>query len=302
MPPQRPDETDEAPIQGIAVSGEELFVVLQILKARAIPGYDTSWAYAEADADSDTEADITPAAADRLRDATNALMARGYVTLRQPTGATTNATTNATTAPPLEITLPAPVVALVGACAFSEYTVRVAGVADGVLQVFYLHEFGALGALHSTPTPDIHLFLPIAGRSGVVETILLLTGIGAANGAPADVAAALPGRVSFAAMDAALVAAQRGGVSAALAALFATPLPETTRQALAHAASQVTRFGQLSIGRRDPAGAERQADSFFLTTATQALFLLPSVEDASVGALYVTTTAQVRDWVIASLP
>lgn len=295
MAPQGPDEADDAPIQGIALSGEELFVVLQILKARALPGYDTSWAYAEAEVGA--EADITPTAADRLRDATNALIARGYVSLRQAAGGATGAAG----APSLTITLPAPVVALVGACAFSEYTVRVAGVADGVFQVFYLHEFGALGALHSTPTPDIHLFLPIAGRGGVVETITLLTGIGAANGAPAGVATALPGRVSFAAMDAALVAAQRGGVSAALAALFATPLPETTRQALAHAAAQVTRFGQLSIGRRDPTGAERQADSFFLTTATQALFLLPSVEDASVGALYVTTAAQVRDWVIASL-
>jgi hypothetical protein len=149
---------------------------------RNLPGYDTSWLAPDA-----TTGRVSPTAQSALAAATNALLARGYVALLpadndQPTlppGAASatqaQAERPATSQASATLGVPAPVLALVGACAFSPFTLVLAlRSATGPVVVF-AHAYQGLGVLHA-PTPvGLHQFVAVGSPANLradVETAL----------------------------------------------------------------------------------------------------------------------------------
>lgn len=269
-------------IVGVTLSRDELYVVLRLIKARNIPGFDVSWAHV------DVHGASTPETAAALRAAMDALVARGYVQLLPPSAPGAE--------PRLE--LPSPVVALVGACAFSSFTVRFVGIDEGVLQQFYFHQFGALGALHSTPQPGIHLFMPLDGRQGLLTAITTMVGV---EGTPA-IGDQL-GRIPLAALRTGVRAARDRDTEGMRRALSEAAMSDASaRQGLVDALTRKPIWGELSIGIRNVNGAVVERDIFTVASTGVAFMFAPQPEDPATLGIYAANADRVRDWVGAQLP
>jgi hypothetical protein len=269
-------------VEGVALSREELYAILRLIKAPSLPGFDTSWARMGADGEPTTET------REALRMGTDALIARGYLTLAPPP--------HPNEEPHLEV--PAPVVALVGACAFSDFSVRFAGVADGVFQQFYIHQLAALGALHTTPQPGVHLFMPLAGRKGLLTAIATLVGV--------DVAVASGGQLGVIALDAmrqAVNVARTGdGEGVRRALRQAAVNSEGTLRGLEDALARNPVWGELSVAVRGEHGAVIERDIFTLAAPGASFMFSPQPEDPGQLGIFMGAVNRITDWVAAQLP
>lgn len=272
-------------IAGVTLSREELYAVLRLIKARAMPGFDTSWARTDANGEPVGEAlEVARAGAD-------ALIARGYLTVTPPTAADAR----------LHLETPAPVVALVGACAFSPFVVRVAGFAGGVYQEFFIGQLGALGVLHSTPMPNVHLFMPLKGRAGILKAVVTLLGV--------DGAQASGGQLGVASLDGIKRAfrAEQGrdaeGMRLAVRlALGSQTAREGVAQGIEESLAHDPIWTQLTVGTHNASGATIERNLFTLAGAGSAWLFSPLPEDPSQLGVYMASADRVSDWVNAQLP
>ena len=238
---------DPSRVEGIALSGEELFVILRLLRTRAIPGFDTSWAYA-------ADGTLTERGRDCVAPAISALVARGYLRVNPQTPKPEK------TGDETGVVVSAPVVALVGVCARSAVTVRALSQAPGMLGEFFLHVWEGLGAYHTSTGDGVHTFVPLDGRAGVIQAGLALSGL-PSGAAPAPTETWRPAAMAKDALERAAQAAARGDAAGAHAALAATPLEPAMRAGLARALLTHTHLSEITVATQgaDGAVAERVA-------------------------------------------
>jgi hypothetical protein len=140
----------------VVLSREELTVILRLLKAPGMIGYDQSWLNAAPDGS-------LPADTRRILEvAANALIARGFL-------ATTG---DIPSEQYFEVTMPASLIAMVAACAFGEYSVSLTVRTLQKNYQAYLHELQGMGVIHTEPQPAIHQFDAVNGREGIRQVIM----------------------------------------------------------------------------------------------------------------------------------
>ncbi len=151
----------------VVLSREELAVVLRLLGAPGIAGFEQTWL--KAAPDGSLPADVRHT----LEIATNGLIARGFVTAQDniygtgPSGPARD----------LQLTMPAPLIALVAACAYGNFSVLLAvRDARGRRQAF-LHELQGLGVIHTAPQAGLHQFDALNGRTGVLQMVVTILGV-----------------------------------------------------------------------------------------------------------------------------
>lgn len=264
----------------ISLSREELYVVLRLLKATQLPGYDLSWLNA---APGGTVPDDVRNA---LEVATNALIARGYLTPQEPTAAE-----------PLKVNMPSPVIALVGTCAFGVESILLSLHTGDGPRLIYLHELGELGVVHTMPVPDIHQFEAIEGRAGILHVIEEMLDL------RSQTAITLPAGKAFAvdvqaARDTALV----GKLEEAVKLLVQGGLPTVTAEALSRAMKESTALGAIIIGKRDASGQPQEVTLALVISPTLCFALADA--DVHPAAFHVQpTSAEVlKQWIASSLP
>jgi hypothetical protein len=203
----------------IALNREELYVVMHLLKAEQLPGFALDWL--QITKDGNIPGDIRRT----LEVATNDLVARGYIgPVKRPVGME-----------PVVLDMPSPVVALVGACAFSEYTgvLSLRRTPDGP-RVIYLHGLRELGVIHSMPYPDVHQFEAVEERR-MIEALEELLQLHAQPACELASGAALAADVEQARdlaaggnVDEAAAILARGGLSVETAQAFARGLQKAS--------------------------------------------------------------------------
>lgn len=275
-------------IAGVAFSREELYVILRLLKAQALPGFDTTWAQTGANASGQPAAELVAVA----QAGANALIARGYVTI----------TPAAPGGEPVA-GVAAPALALVGASAFSAYTLRIAGLAGGEYREFYLSQLGALGALHWTPSLNIHVFMPLAGRAGVLKAAVSLVGMDGAAVASGAQLGAIPLDALRVALEAARVG-NAGGVQGALSqTMMSAP---GAREGIEHALLRDPVFTQVTVGARNATGATTERSVFTLgssaSSSASSFLLSPAPENPALLAMYAGDARRFTEWLVAQLP
>lgn len=214
----------------LSLSREELYVVMRLLKARQIPGFDTAWLNADADGHmpEDVQRMLEVAAYD--------LIARSYLSKIQLPEADE----------PLRLTMPSPLIALVGACAFNEFTMFLSlqRTPNGP-RMLYLHGLHTLGVVHTMPLSNVHQFEAISNRNGIVNVIdevLLL--------ADQPVSELHGGTVSAADVELARDAAIAGDIEQAAALLLHDELPTETAYMLAGAMNDASVMGAIIADKR----------------------------------------------------
>jgi len=264
----------------ISLSREELYVVMRLLKATQLPGFDLSWLNAAADGT--VPDDVRHA----LEVATNALVARGYLTPQEPTAEE-----------PLKVNMPSPVIALVGTCAFGIDSILLSlHTADGP-RLMYLHELRELAVAHTMPVPDIHQFEAIEGRAGMLHVIEEMLDL------RSQTATTLPaGKVPAVDVQAARDAALAGKMEEAVELLVRGGLPAITAEALCRAMKESTALGAISIGKRD-AGGQPQDVTLALVISPTLCFALADA-DVHPAAFHVqpTSAEALKQWIASSLP
>lgn len=241
----------------LSLSREELYVVMRLLKARQIPGFDTSWLHTDSDGHMPEDGQRT------LEVAANDLIARGYLSKIQPPEADK----------PLRLTMPSPLIALVGACAFNEFTMFLSlqRTPNGP-HMLYLHGLHTLGVVHTMPLPNVHQFEAVSNRNGIVNVIdevLLL--------ADQPLPELYNGTVSAANIELARDAATAGDSEQAATLLLRDELPTETAYALAGAMKDASVIGAIIADRRIADNQiARMACAVVITPAR--CFLLASIE------------------------
>lgn len=214
--------------QGITItlSREELYVVMRLLKATQLPGFGLEWLHSAADGR--LPGDIRR----MLEVAANDLIARGYLS---PVKQQENPEL-------LVLEMPAPIIALVGSCAFSEYTMALSlrHTSNGS-RVFYLHKLHELWVVHSVPYPNMHQFEAVDRWriSNVVDELLQLH-----SQSPSMLAS---GTVPATRIELARDLASSGKVEEATDILVCNDLPFETAQALAHALQEASTVGTIML-------------------------------------------------------
>ena len=214
----------------LSLSREELYVVMRLLKARQIPGFDTSWLHTDTDEHMPKDVRLS------LEVAANDLIARGYLSkIQLPTDAE-----------PLQLTMPSPLIALVGACAFSEFTMFLSlqRTPDGP-RMLYLHGLRALGVVHTMPLPNVHQFEAVPNRNGIVDIIDEVLHL-ADQPAPE----LRGGTISSANVEPARDAATAGDVEQAATLLQRDGLPAETAYTLAAAMKDASVMGAIISSKR----------------------------------------------------
>lgn len=270
MPSTLPVTPAEAPVC-ITFSGDEVYVLLRLLRGKVMPGL--SLAAFELDANG-----IPSEAARRvLAAATNSLIARGVIEPEGLSKVQSPALQANGVTPNLLFKLPADAVALVGACAFGEYTLRLTMLSSAGVVNIYLHELRHVGVLHTTPLPDIHKFTALRGRQGVLQEVSKLLGLAA----QADVAVA-PFSVREAALYAARDAAIAGRREDATGLLLGAGAPAPSAAELADAMVYARGLGAAAVGFRTPEGTPHERQ-FAFVIGQRTCFVMtprPSMPDA----------------------
>ena len=193
--------------------------------------------------------------------------------------------------------MPSPVIALIGACAFGEYsTLLLLHTRNGPCRV-YLHELGELAVMHTMPVQDVHRFDALDGRAGVLR---VMDGLLSLN---AQTPAAIPaGKVLTVDAQAARDAARAGRVDEAIGLLARGGLPPTTAWNLGRAMKEATALGAISIVKRSADGQLSRATLAVVITPTSCFAL--SDEDTRPATFHVRPTSAdaLREWITSSLP
>lgn len=233
-----------------ALSHWELLALLKLLRISAIPGQDDDGVVPRSTG-------VAPEKlADRVRVAAEDLEARGFATVSRTSGDSSGAS-NAPT-----VVIATPVLALLGVCASSRYSIRIMTTVKGQRVESYLHEWMGLGAVHTIEPGDAsHLFLPVAGRQGILDAVEALTD--AESGARASVDAL--GVMSVSRFRETLAAAAREGVSGASRILSAPSseraLDVSLQRRLAETLGGAERFDEIDVGVTETNTTVKQASA-----------------------------------------
>lgn len=264
----------------ISLSREELYVVMRLLKATQLPGFDLSWLNAAADG---TVPDDVHHA---LEVATNALIARGYLTPQEPSAAES-----------LKVNMPSPVIALVGTCAFGVDTILLSLHTGNGLQLMYLHELGELGVVHTMPVPDIHQFEAIEGHAGILHVVEEMLDLSSQTATTLPAGKALAVDVQ-AARDAALA----GKMEEAVELLVQGGLPVVTAEALSRAMKESTALGAIIIGKHDAAGQPQEVTLALVISPTLCFALADAGLHPAAFHVQPTSAEALKRWIASSLP
>lgn len=265
----------------ISLSREELYIVMRLIRARRIPGFDLTWLNLTPEGLPTEETRMA------LEAATNALVARGYL-----------GEGHAAKDDQLALSLPSPVVALVGTCAFGEYSIALPVRTSGEPRLLYLHELQGLGVIHSMPIPGIHRFEAVEGREGilhVLDTVLALD---------AQIAGiALPdGHVTAVALQAARDAAFTGNIDDAVQLLVKGGLPLATARELGSAMKNPESIGAIIIASREVTGEQQEGALAVVVTAAYCFQLTNEGTSSQVFRVRSVSAIELRQWVLACLP
>lgn len=263
MQPTMPITPPEAAVS-ITLSGDEVYVLLRLLHGKTMPDLDLSPFQLDANG-------IPSEAARRiLAGATNSLIARGVIEQEVLSRARSDAPQVNGATPGLVFKLPADAVALVGACAFGEYTLRLTLLSSAGMVNVYLHELRHVGVVHTTPVADIHKFTGLRGRQGVLRAVGKLLGLDAQ---PA--AAVAPFSVRATALYAARDAAIAGRREDAVALLLEAGAPTPSATELAGAMADPCGLGAAGIGFHTPDGTPRERQFAFVIGKRTCFLLTP---------------------------
>jgi len=266
----------------IALSREELFIVMRLLKAKVMPGFDLSWLKIT---DDGTAPDDVMSS---LEAATNALIARGYLT---PDASAIASVT--------KMDIPSPIIALVGACAFGIDSILLSLHKPDGTKLIYLHELRELGVVHTMPLPDIHQFEAVDGRTGILRVI------DATLGLHKQTSLVLPaGKALVVDVQAARDAALAGRVDEAEGLLLRGGLPTVTAQVLSRAMKAATALGAISIIKRNEDG-EPQATTLALVITPTMCFTLADDAPATHPATFLVqpvSAEALQRWITDTLP
>lgn len=149
----------------VALSKEELYVIMRLLHIDAIPQFALDWLQTRPG--EVNQLDETTVRA--LDAATTALVARGYV--RVAAEATTDGKSSN------QVNMPASVIALVAACAKSQITVVVNGLCAGRSIQASFHWTETFGVAHTVQPYGVHLFEAIQTKESLCEAVLTSMGI-----------------------------------------------------------------------------------------------------------------------------
>jgi hypothetical protein len=272
-----------APRLSVTLSRDELAFVLRALRIPGIPGFDTTWA------GGDLTGELSESARASVRAGGAALAARGYLAAKPRPGDSRR---------PVELDLPAPVIAFTGSCALSDYTVVLSLVTPAGRSDAYLHECQGLGIVHWMPTRDVHGFQALDGRAGVLRALERALGLGQ------QVRAGCPvGVVAFAAVQAARDACVAGRRGEAPGILTGVGLAPATAHALAAALADAAALGALAVlahGESDVMAA-RRAVAFACGREHCFALELPR-PGAQEYAVTPVSADELRRWLAASVP
>jgi hypothetical protein len=265
--------TADTPVS-VALSMEEVYILLRLLHARSIPGLDLT------PFELDARGIPSEPARRALAAATNGLIARGVLEPEFP--ARTDASKGGTSeeAAPRKLEAPAEVIALLGACAFGSYTLRIVTLSRAREVNVYLHELQRVGVAHTIPVAGIHLFTGLRGREGVLHEVRALLGL-REQSAVGGAALTIPEPALFAARDAALIG--RNAVSSQL--LQGAGVPRPIASAFAGAMSDGQSLGAATLAWRAGNGTERERQ-FAFVVGQSTCYLLTQTE-ASAGLYHV---------------
>lgn len=257
-----PSDTSSHEPLCITLGMEEVYVLLRLLQGESMPGLDL--APFELDARGIPSESVRHA----LAAATNSLVAHGIAKPVDMARADTKPTNMHER--PWKLELPSEVVALLGACAFGSYTLRLTLLTSTGATDTYLHELQHVGVAHTVPVPGVHKFTGLRGREGVLEYVQRLLQLGeqqAASNSPFIV----PTVTLYAVRDAALAGdnteavrlLQNAGVSTSVAAEFAS--------AMSHART----LGSAVFAARPADGAQREQQFAFVAGTTTCFIMTP---------------------------
>lgn len=265
----------------ISLSREELYVVMHLIKATRLPGFDLAWLEIMPDGK------LSDEARRMLEVATNALIARGYLAQVK----------EATDTRSIALGMPSPVVALVGACAFADYSILLAIRTHKGHQQAYVHELSGMGAIHTMPLPNIHQFEAVEDRAvmlTILENILSL------HTQPEP--SLLDGKVFTVNVQAARDAAIAGQADEAVGLLARGGLPIETAQALGKAMQESVVQGAITIASRDAKGQHHEATIAIVITPEICFMLTDIGSHPATFHVRPLSAKDLRQWIVSKLP
>lgn len=264
---------------GLALSREELYVIMRLLNASELPGFDLSWL---------TIAPVGTVTNDTrrvLEAATNALIARGYLA---PGGLEIT--------PPVKVVLPAPVISLVGTCAFGRrWIILSASKSAGPVEV-HIHQLKALTVARTEPLPGIHRFEVISGQDALLRLVNDALSLQAQT---APVPGIPNGRVRAEAVARAPLV-ENGKAEEAAALLIHGGLPAHTARALAQAMKDAVSIGGICIVSRS-ANQQTQSTVLRVVTTARHCFTIGGGRSQDDLLVQATSAEAVRQWLTFSL-
>ncbi len=263
----------------VSLSREELYVIMRLLNASQLPGFDLTWLNATPDGE------VPDNVRQTLDVAANALIARGYMSLQEPVETEK-----------VQINIPSPVIALVGACIFGENSILLSLHTPDGPKLTYLHQLRELGVVHTVPLPDVHQFEALNGREGVLSVMNDML-----NLQEQSVSTLPASKVLAVNMQIARDAAIAGKVDEAVELLVRGGLPAATAQELGKAMKEATALGSIIAAKREDDGKQRDAALAIVVTPTLCFAL--SDEDSHPSAFHVqpTSAGALRRWVASYL-
>jgi hypothetical protein len=261
----------------IALSREEVYLIMRLWEAEAIPGYDLAWVQK-------TPAGALPEKVEgAIEAATTALIARGYL-VPGPKPAEGEK---------LKLDVLEPVLALVGACAFGDYSILLILHGEQARKQIYLHEWRNLGVAHTLPYVNVHLFEALKGRAEVLALVDRTLGLHNQQKVPVP-----EGKASAAIVEAARDLALAGEPIRAIEILVEGGLPLPTAEALVNAIQTATALGSVTIARR-PGAQERKVGSLALAVTPEICFML--IPDQGIYQIRAVSAVDMRRWIRTQL-
>lgn len=269
----------------LSLSGEELYVLMRVLKVRVLPGVDLAWL------DQSQDGSLPATNRSALASATNALVARGFIEVQ--------ADQSAPDVPPdaLTLRLPAAVIATIGTCAFGDCTIQLTLARPSGLTQLFFHEFRRLGVVHSVPQSDIHEFTVLDGRAGMMTCI---SSVMALDGqAPVDL---LAGRIAATQMRTVRELALLGQTEAAVTMLTASGLPAATSAAFVHAIAEARSIGTCAIAARWDDDAVHRCEFAFVVAPTICFMVSAVAAEPGLLAVQSVSANEMRTRIGSQLP